>query len=114
MTIMTTMNAQAGQVLATGMIDVALLAPAGINPNRLYTTKEAADILACPVRTVSYYLQKGIINGQKLGPRNWRVSGTTLLHILTHGTAQTQTQAQALVQSMVKGMAQKVATQTTP
>lgn len=75
---------QAGkQVMATGMIDVSLLAPAGINPNRLYTTREAAEILACPIRTVSHYLKQGIITGQKLGPRNWRITGSILLGILT-------------------------------
>ncbi len=71
------------QVLATGMIDVSLLAPAGVNPNRLYTTKEAAEILSCPIRTVSHYLKQGVISGQKLGPRNWRISGIVLLKILT-------------------------------
>ena len=71
------------QVTARGMIDISLIGPAGINPNRLYTTKEAAEILATPARTVSSYLQKGVIAGQKLGPRQWRITGTTLLQILT-------------------------------
>jgi len=74
------------QVMATGMIDVSLLAPAGINPNRLYTTREAAEILACPIRTVSHYLKQGVIAGQKLGPRNWRITGSTLLGILMKNT----------------------------
>jgi len=71
------------QVMAQGMIDISLIGPACINPNRLYTTKEASEILTTPVRTVSSYLQKGIIAGQKLGPRQWRITGTTLLQILT-------------------------------
>ena len=73
------------QVMAQGMIDISLIGPAGINPNRLYTTKEAAEILATPVRTLSNFLQKGIIPGQKLGPRLWRITGTTLLKIMAHG-----------------------------
>ena len=77
-------NTQNGsQVMAQGMIDISLIGPAGINPNRLYTTKEAAEILATPIRTVSNYLQRGVIAGQKLGPRQWRITGTTLLQILT-------------------------------
>lgn len=71
------------QVMAQGMIDISLIGPVGINPNRLYATKEAAEILATPVRTLSNFLQKGVIAGQKLGPRQWRISGTTLLQILT-------------------------------
>lgn len=69
--------------MAQGMIDISLIGPAGINPSRLYTTKEAAELLATPVRTLSNYLQHGVIHGQKLGPRQWRITGTTLLQILT-------------------------------
>jgi len=80
---MTTQNGN--QVVAQGMIDISLIGPAGINPNRLYTTKEAAEILSTPVRTLSGYLQSGVIAGQKLGPRQWRLTGTTLLKIMTKG-----------------------------
>ncbi len=77
------MNTQNGsQVKAHGMIDISLIGPAGINPSKLYTTKEAAEILATPVRTLSSYLKNGLIPGQKLGPRQWRITGTTLLQIL--------------------------------
>jgi|GEM_PF-5474775 len=82
---MTTTPQNGTQVMAQGMIDISLIGPAGINPNRLYTTKEAAEILATPVRTISSYLQKGVIAGQKLGPRQWRITGTTLLKIMAKG-----------------------------
>lgn len=82
----TAQNTQnANQVMAQGMIDISLIGPAGINPNRLYTTKEAAEILATPVRTVSSYLQSGVIPGQKLGPRQWRITGLALLKIMAKG-----------------------------
>ena len=74
-----TLTQNGTQVMAQGMIDISLIGPAGINPNRLYTTKEAAEILATPVRTVSSYLQKGVIAGQKLGPRQWRITVSTEL-----------------------------------
>lgn len=84
---MTTQNGtQIGtQVMAQGMIDISLIGPAGINPSRLYTTKEASEILATPVRTLSNYLQRSVIHGQKLGPRQWRITGTTLLKIMATG-----------------------------
>ena len=82
-TQMTTQNGT--QVMAQGMIDISLIGAASINPNRLYTTKEAAEILSTPVRTLSSYLKQGVIHGQKFGPRQWRLTGTTLLKIMTKG-----------------------------
>jgi len=83
----TAQNAQnANQIMAQGMIDISLIGPAGINPNKLYTTKEVAQILATPIRSVSSYIKQGVIPGHKLGPRQWRVSGTTLLKIMAGNT----------------------------
>ena len=66
-------------------IKFSLLGIAEISPNRLYTTKEAAAILAMPLRSVSSYLKKGVIPGQKLGPRQARITGITLLKIMAMG-----------------------------
>ena len=54
-----------------------------INPNRLYTTAEAAEFLSVPIRSMSSYIKQGVIPGQKLGPRQWRISGRGLLDMLT-------------------------------
>ena len=42
--------------------------------SKLYTTKEAAEILGIDKRTVNKYLLDGTLKGAKLGERIWRIS----------------------------------------
>lgn len=55
---------------------------AKIDPNEVYTTKEAQDFLKTSESTIKRWLKKGIINANKVGGR-YRILGRELLRVVS-------------------------------
>lgn len=52
-------------------------------PPKLYSAREVAEILNLSLRTVRYYLAKGLIKPIKLGHKTLRISAEELTRFLT-------------------------------
>ena len=55
---------------------------AKIDPNEVYTTKEAQDFLKTSESTIKRWLKRGIINANKVGGR-YRILGRELLRVVS-------------------------------
>ncbi|MDD5552126.1 MAG: helix-turn-helix domain-containing protein [Candidatus Pacebacteria bacterium] len=53
-----------------------------INPNQVYTTKEAQDFLKVSKSTIKRYLKQGIIRAKKVGGR-YKILGKELLGLVS-------------------------------
>jgi len=54
-----------------------------IEPDRLYTTREAAEILRVTEQTVQRYLRTRDVLGKQLGPKKkWHVPGKELTRVM--------------------------------
>jgi len=53
-----------------------------IQPNEVYTTKEAQDFLKISKSTIKRYLKKGIIKANKIGGR-YKILGKELLRLVS-------------------------------
>jgi len=53
-----------------------------IQPNEVYTTKEAQDFLKISKSTIKRYLKKGIIKANKVGGR-YKILGKELLRLVS-------------------------------
>ena len=56
---------------------------ATIEPNKIYTSEEQADLLDVQERVLWSLLKKGDLRGVKIG-RVWRISGSSLLDYVSH------------------------------
>lgn len=53
-----------------------------INPNEIYTTKEARDFLKISESTIKRWLKNGIIRANKIGGR-YRILGAEILRLIS-------------------------------
>jgi excisionase family DNA binding protein len=56
--------------------------PFNVNPSKVYTVNEVADIIRMSKQTVTREIREGNISSYKLGDRTYRVMGNDLISYL--------------------------------